>query len=249
MDACLNLLNRPEVFIPTAALLALVLLVWVQLHIHGKGPRSVNWICGVAWAYLAILSALTAVALFIHNPTSTCAKGFLILAFFMTGINIITLFVLNVADLLWGLSRMPNKSLFGESAKSKCWGLAWLATFFGLLLVSLSLVDICPCLWTGIALVLSAVLAIFVIVWWQRIRRRSIFWVLFCLVNLIGLAIIVLSLVFGWVILGLVIGVELVVVPYLAIILATRRVRILADLKCSLCTFFRSMCSWIRSKC
>jgi hypothetical protein len=138
---CFNLLGQPEVFIPTAALLALVLLVWVQLHVHGKEKeeeRDVNWFCGVAWAYLAILSALTAVALFICE-ISTCARGFLILAFFMTGINIIIVFVLNIANIArlrfedFPSKKPPAKSLLGECGKNKLCGLFWLATLAGLI--------------------------------------------------------------------------------------------------------------------
>ena len=164
--SCLNLLERPDVFIPTAALLALVLLVWVELHVLGGGERNarvhvncgrggrnfnvhvhdgregrnINWFCGVAWAYLGILSALTAVALFINNPTSACAKGFLILSFFMTGINIFILFLRNIAPLLWrGFSREPfRESLLGEFGRSRLCGLLWLATLFGLVLISFS---------------------------------------------------------------------------------------------------------------
>ena len=167
MDGCLNSLEKDVVFIPIAALLALVLLVWVQLHVHGKVPGSVNWVCGVSWAYLAILFALIAVALFICNPTSTCAKGFLILAFFMTGMNVAFLFGQNIVRLFGDLSEESfGQSLFGECGRSKWWILFWAFLLIGLGFVSFYVVGLLGCcfLWAGMALVSSAVLTAIVVI-------------------------------------------------------------------------------------
>jgi hypothetical protein len=194
MDGCLNSLNDPVVFIPTAALLALVLMVLTQLHAGGRA-NNVNLVCGRAWIYLALLSALIAVAFFVHDNTSACAKGFLILSFFMTGIEIFILFLLNIARFRSRFEHSsgeepPVESLLGECGWSRFCGLIWLAMLAGLLLISLSLVGIwfcrflqdtvvcwsVPCSWQfiiGLVLVSSAVLAVIVIVccrvWWECI--------------------------------------------------------------------------------
>ncbi len=172
MIPCLNSLEKDIVFIPIAALLALVLLVWVQLHVRGgREERNVNWYCGVAWAYLAILFALFAVALFVLDNASACAKGFLILAFFMTGMNIFVLFVLNIFQLrIFSGGECPENppvtSFVGGCSCRKSFSLIWLATLAGLILISFSLVGVCCrcCLCVGIALVAAAVLTVVVIV-------------------------------------------------------------------------------------
>ena len=183
MGTCLNLLGEANVFIPTAALLALVLLVWVQLHVHGGGERDVNWFCGVAWAYLAILFALIAVAIFVHGNTSACAKGFLVLAFFMTVTNIVIVFVLKFArfrsrfehfsskkphmkSCKESCEKPPVESLLGECGWSRLCGLIWLATLAGLLLISFSLVGVwCRCcLCIGIGLVFLVFIKVLIIV-------------------------------------------------------------------------------------
>jgi len=161
MGTCLNLLGETFVFIPTVALLALVLLNWLQFHLRGREEgRNVNWVCGVSWAFLALLFALTAVALFICEM-STCAKGFLILAFFMTGINIAFIFGQNIVRLFGDLSEESfGQSLFGECGKSKWWILFWVFLLIGLGFISFSLVNkLCsPFLWAGVGLIVIVVL-------------------------------------------------------------------------------------------
>jgi hypothetical protein len=170
MDACLNLLGQPVVFIPIAALLALILLVWAQLHMRGGGKRSVNWTCGVTWAFLALLSALIAVAIFVPSNTSDCAKGFLMLAFFMAVVNVVIIVVLEIADLFWDLSSRPNHSLLAESAGNQCWAFVWLALLFGLGFISFSVANELTCLlwnllfWIGVVLVFLVFLNVFIVV-------------------------------------------------------------------------------------
>jgi hypothetical protein len=206
---CLNLLDKAEVFIPTAALLALVLLVWTQLQVWGqeregerqeregerqeregeRRERNFNPICGRAWAYLAILFALTAVALFICN-ISAYDKGFLVLAFLMTVVIILITFGLIIADFVWDLYRGGTVGLLGRFGQSRFCGLIWLSFFIGLLLFSFALVGVwfcrflqdtvvcwsVPCSWQfiiGLVLVSLAILTVIVIVC-RRVWRECI---------------------------------------------------------------------------
>jgi hypothetical protein len=164
MGICLNVLESPEVFLLAATLLALVLLVWAQLYASGqasKQPKNVHWVMGLFWTYLAMFFALAAVAALSLNA-NVCAKGFLVLSFLMTAVNILLALLLSFT-LIW---RPPEESLVGKSAQNKCWVFAWLALLFGLALISFSVVGklggLSSC-WFRLGVVLAGVTILFVV--------------------------------------------------------------------------------------
>ena len=141
MNACLDGLENPTVFVSTAALIVIVLLVWAQLQAGGrtndrnKRDRNVNYVCGFAWTYLAILFALIAVAIFVYDKTCPWGKGFLILSFLMTCINIFISLAQSIARIF-----KPSGECLGEkSSREKIWSVGWLAGLVGLALISFSL--------------------------------------------------------------------------------------------------------------
>ena len=141
MGNCLNILNEPTVFVSTAALIVIVLLVWAQLQAGGrtsdqdKRAGNINWVCGFAWTYLAILFALIAVAIFVYDKTCQLSKGFLMLAFLMTCINISISLALSIADIF----KPSGECLEGKSSRKKIWSVGWLAGLVGLGFISFPL--------------------------------------------------------------------------------------------------------------
>jgi len=164
---CLNLLGEPEVFIPAATLLALVLLVWAQLYASGGSEtKNVHWVMGLFWTYLAMFFALAAVAALFFRDN--WAKGFLILSFFMTVVNILVA-LLKSGSLIF----IPSgKSLVGRSAENKYWVLAWLALLFGLGFISFSVADkfggLSSC-WFRLGVVLAGATILFVV--WMILKN------------------------------------------------------------------------------
>jgi len=144
---CLNLLNRPEVFIPTAALIVLVLLVWAQLYASGRAsnqPKNFNWIAGLVWTYLAMLFALVAVALFvIGGGAASCARGFLVLSFLVTIFNILIAIGLNIIKIVF--KKPLDEPLTRAPINSGLWGEGWLL-YWGFLLIGLGFISFSPSL-------------------------------------------------------------------------------------------------------
>ncbi len=174
MDKCLNILDRPEVFIPVAALIVIVLLVWAQLSARGKTEdlyKDVNLVLGFVWTYFAIFIALIAVAVFILTNGSLDGinpwpKFLLVLSFLMTMANVIVSFGLTLYRLLGKDSfiRSPTEGLNEEEKHSvkRDFTIYWISVLVGLVLVSLSVVrvvgavDLSKCfLWVGIGLCLT----------------------------------------------------------------------------------------------
>jgi hypothetical protein len=149
MNRCLNLLEKPEVFLPAAALLALVLLVWAQLSVPRERKdldRDFNLVCGFVWTYLAILFALVAVAIFINDKTNDYAKGFLILSFFMAVTNLLIGIVTTFIKLLLNIKRGRNMSGSLTKLRGQCVKIFWLVIFWCFLLIGLGFISFSPSL-------------------------------------------------------------------------------------------------------
>jgi hypothetical protein len=127
--SCLNSLNNPVVFIPTAALIVLVLLVWVSFRPGAKDSEpNINFTLSNIWTYVAILFALVATAIFIFTNTCSWAKFFLILSFLMTLLNI---FIWFVTALIYAFIT-GGKQLTSVTQQS-CWRQKWPWTAFWLI--------------------------------------------------------------------------------------------------------------------
>lgn len=159
MDNCLNFLAEPDVFITTATLLVIVLLVRVQLYSSGKAreqDKNVNWIIGLAWTYGAMLSALIAVVLFFASDINW-AKGFLALSFLMTVASIL-MAVFRTLMLIF----VPEGSIVdtGDTCCEKIkWSVCWALLLSGLVIISFDVVfsRIFFCGWFGVGLVAIAI--------------------------------------------------------------------------------------------
>jgi hypothetical protein len=172
MGNCLNFLAEPSVFITTATLLVIVLLVWAQLYARGearKQERNVNWIIGLAWTYGAMLFALTAVAALPFNVN--LAKGFLVLSFLMTVFSILSA-VFRTLMLIF----VPEGSIVdtGNTCCEKIkWSICWALLLVGLGILSFGFVSHCCCKCCGGVLAVLAVVYMFYRFFKARCSRKK----------------------------------------------------------------------------
>jgi hypothetical protein len=188
MANCLNILDNAVVFLAAASLIVIVLLVWAQLYgRHGnilEQARNVNWITGLVWTYAAMLFALIAVGIFVpakslnNDGYISLAKGFLTLAFLMTGVNMAIAILVNGAA-IFKPSIASSESLVGN-AERKCWVIPWVLCWVGLGFISFYLAGRLQCiwwLWGGESLIALVILATtYMIVRYLCSRLRWYLW-------------------------------------------------------------------------
>ena len=169
MDACLNVLYDPKIFLPSAALIIVVLALWAQLSARGQNGGSFTLYLGFVWIYLAIFFALLAFGLHVLE-FKRCAVGFFGLSFLMTIVHVL---FSTLRKLLILIMHPPRRRFVQETALSvgtnyQKWLLFWamVGAVAGLALVSFWAVGICGCcgFWVGVGLVLLASLIVLIMI-------------------------------------------------------------------------------------
>ena len=174
MDTCMNVLYRSDIFLPSTALIVVILLVWAQLQASGARVGSnkadedkFTLHLGSAWIYLAILFALVAFALVAVQELYKCAIGFLGLSFLMMAASVGLAFVRTLLKLIFNLPGDESlyNLLFNEGKGRGKWlqisaMLIAVLGALGLSFVSFSVAGVLgsPCSWSNIFLRAGVVL-------------------------------------------------------------------------------------------
>jgi hypothetical protein len=142
----MNVLYRPEIFLPSTALIVVILLVWAQLTKWGQDRGEFTLYLGFFWIYLAIFFALIAFGLHVLE-CKRYAIGFLGLAFLMAVVHVFysTLRILLLLKRYTPGALVEEKALVQADSRCKKWSLllAMAVAVVGLALVSFSLAYRC----------------------------------------------------------------------------------------------------------
>jgi len=184
MNVCMNVLYDSQAFLPSAALIVAILVMWAQWSARIKPVKDSEYLCGkqkarkeatqvlgLMWILVAILFALAAFALHVLGYKEF-ANAFLSWSVLMTFVSVLLSLVIK----LWQYikEKAEGESLIGElKGHRKCLvSFATILAIVGLGLLSFSAAlmfgsPLNPWFWVGVGLVVIA--AIFVIV---LIRER-----------------------------------------------------------------------------
>ncbi len=170
MAFCMNVLKDPVIFLPSTALIAIILLVWAQLSAGGKERKSFTLYLGFAWIHWAIFFSLLAFGLHVFKSYEY-AIGFLGLAFLMAIAHVL----FSALRILLPLKRyrpaeacIQDEDLVQVDSRCKKWSLLLAMAFAtaGLSFMSFYMVGLLGrCfLWAGIGLVFLVSIEVLILI-------------------------------------------------------------------------------------